>query len=255
MKLPPALAEVADAHPYPLVFATVSGAHLYGFPSPDSDWDLRGCHVMPAREVLRLRPPQETIEAMRDNRPTGGVDLDLVSHDIAKFFRLMLKNNGYVLEQLHSPIVVRTTPAHDELKQIASGVVTRHHAHHYLGFAATQWKLFNKGTPKVKPLLYLYRVLLTGLHLMKTGKIEANLVVLNREAKLSWIEELVERKLTGDERQTLADADLAFHERQYHELRARLEAAFQSSHLREKPTAQSVAALDRLLVDLRLGNA
>ncbi len=27
-------------HPYPLLFATVSGAHLYGFPSPDSDFDL-----------------------------------------------------------------------------------------------------------------------------------------------------------------------------------------------------------------------
>jgi hypothetical protein len=33
-------AEVAG-HPYSLLFATVSGAHLYGFPSPDSDYDLR----------------------------------------------------------------------------------------------------------------------------------------------------------------------------------------------------------------------
>ena len=30
-----------DAHPYPLVFATIGGAHLYGFPSADSDFDLR----------------------------------------------------------------------------------------------------------------------------------------------------------------------------------------------------------------------
>jgi hypothetical protein len=29
-------------HPYALLFATVSGAHLYGFPSADSDYDLRG---------------------------------------------------------------------------------------------------------------------------------------------------------------------------------------------------------------------
>jgi len=40
------LAEVA-AHRFPLLFATVSGAHLYGFPSPDSDYDLRGAHVAP----------------------------------------------------------------------------------------------------------------------------------------------------------------------------------------------------------------
>jgi predicted nucleotidyltransferase len=34
----------AAAHPYPLLFATISGAHLYGFPSADSDFDLRGVH-------------------------------------------------------------------------------------------------------------------------------------------------------------------------------------------------------------------
>ena len=57
-------AEVAR-HPYPLVFATISGAHLYGFPSPDSDYDLRGCHVLPVREVVGLDTGRETIETSR----------------------------------------------------------------------------------------------------------------------------------------------------------------------------------------------
>lgn len=35
------IAEVQQ-QPYPLLFVTISGAHLYGFPSPDSDYDLRG---------------------------------------------------------------------------------------------------------------------------------------------------------------------------------------------------------------------
>jgi uncharacterized protein len=30
--------------PFPPLFATVSGAHLYGFASPDSDIDLRGAY-------------------------------------------------------------------------------------------------------------------------------------------------------------------------------------------------------------------
>jgi predicted nucleotidyltransferase len=65
-------AEVAG-HPYPLLFATVSGAHLYGFPSPDSDYDLRGAHVLPAEDSLGLLPKRETIEVegMR-----GCVELD-----------------------------------------------------------------------------------------------------------------------------------------------------------------------------------
>ena len=38
---------VVAQQPYQLVFVTISGAHLYGFPSPDSDYDLRGVHVFP----------------------------------------------------------------------------------------------------------------------------------------------------------------------------------------------------------------
>ena len=46
------LETAAAEHPYPLLFATVSGAHLYGFPSADSDYDLRGVHVLPVEELI-----------------------------------------------------------------------------------------------------------------------------------------------------------------------------------------------------------
>ena len=82
--------------------------------------------------------------------------------------------------------------------------VTRHHAHHYLGFAETQWKLFEKeNPPRVKPLLYVYRVLLTGIHLMQTGVVEANLVRLNETAKLPYVDELIQRKVAGAEKERL----------------------------------------------------
>ena len=42
MTFDPRIHRQIAAHPYPLLFATISGAHLYGFPSPDSDFDLRG---------------------------------------------------------------------------------------------------------------------------------------------------------------------------------------------------------------------
>lgn len=44
------LRTIATSGPTPL-FATVSGAHLYGFPSSDSDADLRGAFVLPVSEV------------------------------------------------------------------------------------------------------------------------------------------------------------------------------------------------------------
>ena len=97
----------------------------------------------------------------RPRRRTSGFELDLVTHDARKFFGLLLKKNGYVLEQVYSPLVVHTTPEHEELKAIARGCITRHHSHHYFGFAETQWRLFEKERPRrVKPLLYVYRVLL-----------------------------------------------------------------------------------------------
>src|SRR6478672_7982432 len=133
------LRTVISEQSYPLLFATISGAHLYGFPSPDSDYDLRGAHILPAQEVVRLDSGRETVEVSKIH---DGLQIDLVSHDIKKFFLLLLKKNGYVLEQLYSPLVVQTTPEHEELKTIAQGCITRHHVHHYFGFAQTQWKLF-----------------------------------------------------------------------------------------------------------------
>ncbi|WP_316310509.1 nucleotidyltransferase domain-containing protein, partial [Clavibacter michiganensis] len=106
------LAPVVAEQPFPVLFATVSGAHLYGFPSRDSDVDLRGAHLLPAADLVGLREPEETRSRMWDR---DGVEMDLVTHDLRKFVRLMLRRNGYVLEQLLSPLVVHTTEAHREL--------------------------------------------------------------------------------------------------------------------------------------------
>jgi uncharacterized protein len=248
MKFDPRVYREIAAQPYPLLFATISGAHLYGFPSPDSDYDLRGVHILPVRDVIALDPGRETIEvsALRD-----GLEIDLVTHDVKKFFGLLLKKNGYVLEQLFSPLVLHTTPEHEEMKAIAQTCITRHHSHHYFGFAETQWGLFDKESPRrAKPLLYVYRVLLTGIHLMRSGEVEANLVKLNDEFKLPYISELVERKLAGPEKSALSDVDVEFHRSEFERLRGMLEDAYQASSLPEAPTGK--AALNDLLIRLRL---
>lgn len=241
------LKPIVEEQPYPLLFATVSGAHLYGFPSPDSDYDLRGVHILPVDEVAGLYNPKETIQIEREQ---DGLELDLVTHDMKKFFGLMLKRNGYVLEQVYSPLIVHTTPEHEELKTIAPQCVTRYHAHHYLGFSRTQWGLFEKEHPRrVKPLLYVYRVLLTGLHLMATGEVEANLVTLNQHFKLPYLPELIERKVSGVEKATLADADIDFHQGEFARLTAELEQARDNNHLPEMPTGKE--ALNDLLLRMR----
>jgi predicted nucleotidyltransferase len=242
------LQTIAAEHPHPLVFATVSGAHLYGFPSADSDYDLRGVHLLPLADMVGLRTGAETIqvEEIRD-----GLELDLVTHDAKKFFALMLRKNGYVLEQLFSPLVVCTSSEHAELKSIAQRCLTRFHAHHYLGFARTEWELFaRQSPPRVKPLLYIFRVLLTGIYLLRSGQIEANLVNLNEVFELKYIPELIERKVKGQEKGILPDADLEFYRREYERLVVELELAMERSGLPEKPSAE--ADLNDLLIRLRL---
>ncbi len=174
-----------------------------------------------------------------------------MTHDVKKFLALLLKKNGYVLEQLYSPLIVHTTLAHEELKAIAKHCITRHHSHHYFGFAETQWRLFEKELPyKVKPLLYVYRVLLTGIHLMRTGVVEANLVQLNEVFKLPYVPDLITRKLAGYEKAVLEDTDIVFYRSEYNRLHAELELAHQTSTLPEAPSAK--AALNDLLVRLRI---
>ena len=250
MTIDPRLQHIVAAQPYPLLFATISGAHLYGFPSPDSDFDLRGSHVLPLAKIAGLDVNDETIE---DARIIEELDMDIVSHDVKKFMHLLLKKNGYVLEQLYSPLVVQATPEHAELKSIARGCITRHHSHHYFGFAETQWKLFLKESPRrVKPLLYVYRVLLTGIWLMRTGRIEANLVTLNESFRLPYLPELIARKLGGPEQSILEDADVAFHETEYLKLRSELQAAHDASRLIELPSEDTRRQLNDLLVRVRL---
>jgi hypothetical protein len=77
-------------------------------------------------------------------------------------------------------------------------------------------------------------------------------VRLNEDARLSYLDELVARKIAGPEQSTLADNDVAFYQREYERLLAELESAFAASTLRE--AADGVDVLDDLLVRLRLGD-
>ena len=72
-----ALGRYADENLPGLLFVTVSGAHLYGFPSADSDVDLRGSFAAPLADVLGLDTPRETSEP---SGMVGGVEVELVGH-------------------------------------------------------------------------------------------------------------------------------------------------------------------------------
>lgn len=246
------LRTIVSDQAYPLMFSTVSGAHLYGFPSRDSDVDLRGAHLLPAAEVVGLRHgPQTLTKSWVDD----DAEIDLVTHDLAKFCGMLLQRNGYVAEQLLSPLVVTTSELHAELVSLAPRCLTRFHALHYRGFADAQQRLF-ASTGQLKPLLYTFRVLLTGIHLMRACEVVADLrtlATLVPEAP-DYLGELVEVKASGEHLRFSSiadgpppdriDADVAT-------LVAALEIAHDKSSLPPEPTAQD--ALHDIVVRARLG--
>ena len=89
-----------------------------------------------------------------------------------------------------------------------------------------------------------------GIHLMRTGLIEANLLTLNGDAKLTYLNDLIALKSTGPEKGAVESIDLAFHESEYGRLTCELEAAYTASKLSELPSSR--AASNDLLVRLRM---
>jgi predicted nucleotidyltransferase len=239
------LAGLAESGP-PVVFATVSGAHLYGFASPNSDVDLRGAYLLPSEDFLGLSLPQETHSV---SEIVEGVDLDWVAHDLRKFVRMLVRDNGYALEQLYSPLVVIGGERHEELKRLAAGCITRGLFRHYRGFAHGRRKLLGQEKPTVKHLLYAYRVYLTGIHALGSGTIESNLLELNRYFRMSQIDELIARKRAGHEKLLLGVGEPEQHGRWLDELEVRLAEAQAKSTLPEQAIGRD--ELNSFLVRVR----
>ena len=236
--------QTLQAFPHPFVFVTLSGSHLYGFPSADSDFDLRGSHVLPGAAFWRLDSPRETEEPKVE---TGAGLTELVTHDLRKFVGLLLKRNGYVLEQVTSPLVVQTTAAHAELLSLVPGVLTRNHYHHYRGFYHTERREYDRSEPRsIKKLLYAYRVLMTGCVLLREAKVEANLQALNQRFGFRFLDELVELKAAGERAGLASDAAYVG---ELERLEAELDRAFAETRLPDAPSVR--VELDRLIVRVR----
>ena len=95
-----------------------------------------------------------------------------------------------------------------------------------------------------------YRVLLTGIHLMRTGRVEASLTTLNQDFRLPYIPDLIARKIGGAENSILDSAQVEFYSAEYQRLLVQLEQTAANSRLPNESTGRD--ELNDLLVRLRL---
>jgi predicted nucleotidyltransferase len=92
------LARIETEHDVRLVFAVESGSRAWGFPSTDSDYDVRFVYAERPEAYCSVFARRDVIQ-----RPIDGT-LDISGWDLRKALRLMARSNPAFLEWLASPI-------------------------------------------------------------------------------------------------------------------------------------------------------
>jgi predicted nucleotidyltransferase len=132
--------------------AVESGSRAWGFPSPDSDYDVRFIYVRPRNWYLSIKPGRDVIE-------TPLIDLiDLNGWDIRKALGLMLKSNVIVSEWLESPIRYRIDdPGVSGFRELADSLFDPIGArHHYVSLGTIAAQRWLRGSDAVPVKRYFY---------------------------------------------------------------------------------------------------
>jgi predicted nucleotidyltransferase len=196
------LGEVEQQENVCIFFACESGSRAWGFPSADSDYDVRFIYIHPRDWYISIEDRRDVIE-----RPLVE-NIDLSGWEIRKALRLFRKSNPPLLEWLRSPIIYQQKfSVSDKLRELMPTFYSpRNCFHHYLHMAEGNFREYLRGEiVRVKKYFYVLRPVLgcrwieagLGPVPMEFGKMVERVVpseVLKRE-----IYKLLERKRSGQE--------------------------------------------------------
>ena len=123
------LTALEATHGIRILYACESGSRAWGFPSPDSDYDVRFIYCHPAAWYLTLDEGRDTLDFPVDEK------LDLAGWELRKTLRLLRGSNAALFEWLQSPVVyhealdfrARLAPLLPATFNLKAGL------HHYLG--------------------------------------------------------------------------------------------------------------------------
>lgn len=224
----------------------LSGAHAYGFPSPDSDLDLKCVHVAPTADLVGLVPagdPGDRIIVV------DGVELDYGSNELGPVLLGALKGNGNYLERLFGALALGGDRALlDEARVVVRPTLSRRVTRHYRGFATSQLHAFDD-KPTAKRALYVLRTAATGRHLLAHGDVVTDVAEL-RAFVPSEIDELLAIKLRGEREPLAAEHAAAWRAKLAAAIEA-VDAAWPTSVLPSEPPAERIADVDAWLRDVR----
>lgn len=274
------------------VYIAISGSHLYGFPSKDSDIDIRCCHIMDSKETFHLSRAVETDiidttpkdedrtyeekthKGMRDKTNVlqwnGEAEIDgkktpveFESMEIKKVICLAMANNSNILEHIFSKNLLTSPPNEfHRLKELTKQSMSKIVFNPYHGLGEANYKKFiDSMNPTyrdklVKKYLYVMRAYLVGAHALRTGIIEPCILphinALENEDDKKLILELIEKKEDAEYQITAID-----HKRCREvvgRLKGLLEIAKMESKLPDKPSKELHEAWDDFFCNVRLRN-
>lgn len=224
----------------------LSGAHAYGFPSPDSDLDLKCVHVAATGDLVGLTPIADSAGNLEI---VDGVELDYGSNELAPVLRGAVKGNGNYLERILGDLALASDAALlGEARAVIRPLLSRRIARHYAGFAASQLRLFDD-KPTAKRALYVLRTTATGRHALAHGEIVTDVTRLSAFAPAE-LGELIDLKRRA-ERQLLPPDLVAVWRARLVAAIAGVDTAVATSILPAEPPADAIADADTWLREVR----
>ncbi|WP_324755622.1 nucleotidyltransferase domain-containing protein [Sphingobacterium thalpophilum] len=152
------LKEIEAGEGIRMLFACESGSRGWGFPSIDSDYDVRFIYVRKTEDYTRLFP------LATEMRFPLVDDLDIGGWDLRKILTLLYKSNVSPFEWIQSPIVYYEVDGFKTsfIAMIKNYFDRRRHAHHYLGIVRSKVEDLRRENMKLKSLFYILRSLLAA---------------------------------------------------------------------------------------------
>lgn len=170
-----------------ILYACETGSRAWGFPSPDSDYDIRFIYRHEKDWYLSLSNQKDTIEIMDG-------ELDITGWDLKKSLLLMKKSNASLIERFQSPIVYYND---DYFKGEFEKLIKSYYSptavffHHY-SLAQKFWEdLKDKDEVKLKSYFYLIRSLLSCNWIIK----DKSVLPMHIEGLMTMIDEARKDKL------------------------------------------------------------
>lgn len=136
-----------------------SGSRAWGFPSPDSDYDVRGIYIAPTAHYLSIDERKDSFEYIENQW------FDVGAWDLRKALSLLRKSNAALLEWLHSPTVyLQDAEFVQQFHEIAPPYIQAAPLlHHYRGIANNTLKELDlHGEIRLKKWFYVLRPLLAA---------------------------------------------------------------------------------------------